>query len=109
MSQASRLLPFQPMSMTTAQLAAVSFLARYAGHTHELGVSHQAAIKRYGSSVKQPSLISLAEAADILGVSRQAVSKLVHDGLLVAMKAGRSDAVVRADVQRLAQREKQVP
>ena len=24
------------MSMTTAQLAAVSFLARYAGHTHEL-------------------------------------------------------------------------
>ena len=30
------LLPFQPMSMTTAQLAAVSFLARYAGRTHEL-------------------------------------------------------------------------
>jgi integrase len=36
MSNPSRLLPFQPMSMTTAQLAAVSFLARYAGHTHEL-------------------------------------------------------------------------
>jgi integrase/recombinase XerD len=36
MSHPSRLLPFQPMSMTTAQLAAVSFLARYAGHTHEL-------------------------------------------------------------------------
>ena len=35
MSTTSRLLPFQPMSMTTAQLA-VSFLARYAGHTHEL-------------------------------------------------------------------------
>jgi integrase/recombinase XerD len=35
-SATSRLLPFQPMSMTTAQLAAVSFLARYAGHTHEL-------------------------------------------------------------------------
>jgi integrase/recombinase XerD len=32
----SRLLPYQPMSMTTAQLAAVSFLARYAGHTHHL-------------------------------------------------------------------------
>ena len=28
--------PFQPTTMTTAQLAAVSFLARYAGHTHEL-------------------------------------------------------------------------
>jgi integrase/recombinase XerD len=36
MSNLSRLLPFQPMSMTTAQLAAVSFLARYAGHAHEL-------------------------------------------------------------------------
>jgi len=36
MSTTSRLLPFQPFSMTTAQLAAVSFLARYAGHTHEL-------------------------------------------------------------------------
>jgi len=35
MSTTSRLLPFQPMSMTTAQLA-VSFLARYSGHTHEL-------------------------------------------------------------------------
>jgi integrase/recombinase XerD len=36
MSTTSQLLPFQPMTMTTAQLAAVSFLARYAGHTHEL-------------------------------------------------------------------------
>jgi hypothetical protein len=33
MSSESRLLPFQPATMTTAQLAAVSFLARYAGHT----------------------------------------------------------------------------
>ncbi len=29
-------LPFQPSSMTSAQLAAVSFLARYAGTTHSL-------------------------------------------------------------------------
>jgi hypothetical protein len=28
--------PFQPETMTPAQLAAESFLARYAGHTHEL-------------------------------------------------------------------------
>lgn len=35
MSTTLRLLPFQPFSMTTAQLAAVSFFARYAG-THEL-------------------------------------------------------------------------
>jgi site-specific recombinase XerD len=30
------LLPFQPLSMSTAQLAAVSFLARNAGRTHRL-------------------------------------------------------------------------
>lgn len=28
------LLPFQPATMLTAQLAAVSYLARYAGRTH---------------------------------------------------------------------------
>jgi len=32
----STLLPFQPGSMTPAQLAAVSYLARYSGHTHTL-------------------------------------------------------------------------
>nr|MCU0299573.1 tyrosine-type recombinase/integrase [Candidatus Nanopelagicales bacterium] len=37
MSAASTiLLPFQPVSMSTAQLAAVSFLARYSGRTHRL-------------------------------------------------------------------------
>ena len=30
------LLPFQPDAMTPAQLAAVLYLARYAGHTHNL-------------------------------------------------------------------------
>ncbi len=30
------LLPFQPDQMTPAQLAAVSYLARYSGHTHTL-------------------------------------------------------------------------
>jgi len=30
------LMPFQPETMTPAQLAAVSFLARYSGHTHQL-------------------------------------------------------------------------
>jgi len=36
MSAASTLLPFQPATMSTAQLAAVSYLARYAGRTHAL-------------------------------------------------------------------------
>ena len=34
------LLPFQPATMSTAQLAAVSYLARYAGRTHAL-YTHQ--------------------------------------------------------------------
>jgi integrase/recombinase XerD len=29
------LLPLQPDAMTSAQLAAVSYLARYSGHTHK--------------------------------------------------------------------------
>lgn len=33
---ASRLLPFQPPSMTAAQLATVCFLARHSRHTHDL-------------------------------------------------------------------------
>jgi hypothetical protein len=36
MPQSTILLPFQPASMSTAQLAAVSYLARYSGHTHAL-------------------------------------------------------------------------
>ena len=36
MSAPRVLLPFQPSSMTTAQLAAVSYLARYSGRTHTL-------------------------------------------------------------------------
>jgi hypothetical protein len=33
------LLPFRPDAMTPAQLAAVSYLARYSGHTHRLYAS----------------------------------------------------------------------
>src|SRR4051812_39046959 len=36
MSAPTSLLPFQPATMSTAQLAAVSYLARYAGRTHTL-------------------------------------------------------------------------
>ncbi len=36
MSETTILLPFQPSSMSAAQLAAVSFLARYSGRTHAL-------------------------------------------------------------------------
>lgn len=36
MSGPTTLLPFQPATMSTAQLAAVSYLARYSGRTHAL-------------------------------------------------------------------------
>ena len=36
MSSPTTLLPFQPATMSTAQLAAVSYLARYSGRTHAL-------------------------------------------------------------------------
>ena len=36
MSAPTALLPFQPATMSTAQLAAVSYLARYSGRTHRL-------------------------------------------------------------------------
>jgi site-specific recombinase XerC len=36
MTTSTTLLPFQPDAMTPAQLAAVSYLARYSGHTHAL-------------------------------------------------------------------------
>ena len=39
MSESTILLPFQPTTMSTAQLAAVSYLARYSGHTHRLYAS----------------------------------------------------------------------
>jgi len=39
MSGSTTMLPVQPMSMSPAQLAAVSYLARCSGHTHELYAS----------------------------------------------------------------------
>ena len=36
MATPTTVLPFQPATMSTAQLAAVSYLARYAGRTHAL-------------------------------------------------------------------------
>ena len=44
MSTTPTLMPFQPDAMTAAQLAAVSYLARYTGHTHEL---YAAALRRW--------------------------------------------------------------
>ncbi len=43
------LLPFQPDAMTPAQLAAVSYLARYGGHTHILYAYHAAPLGSPGA------------------------------------------------------------
>jgi hypothetical protein len=48
---ATAVLPFQTEAMTPAQLAAVSYLARYTGHTHEL---YAAALRR-GSAGARPT------------------------------------------------------
>jgi integrase/recombinase XerD len=43
---ANTLLPFQPMVMSSAQLAAVSYLARYSGRTHDLSAAGRTALIR---------------------------------------------------------------
>jgi hypothetical protein len=67
------LLPFQPESMTRAQVAAVSYLARYSGHTHSLyayrfgagssGARPTGAIRSTGSSRPTSSCTSATSAA----------------------------------------------
>lgn len=47
-----------------------------------------------------PDLVSLAEAADILGVSRQAVHKMVMYGRLPAAQAGTTWVIRRVVVER---------
>jgi len=47
MTTTTILLPFQPDQMTPAQLAAVSYLARYAGHTHTLYAGHTHTLYAY--------------------------------------------------------------
>ena len=60
------------MSMTTAQLAAVSFLARYAGHTHEL-YSYQ--LRRWFEWCEGNGLDPLA------GIQRAAFQRVATDDL----------------------------
>ncbi len=69
MSGSTRLLPFQPMSMSPAQLAAVSYLARYSGHTHEL----------YASQLRRWSAWCATNALDpLLGIQRAHVEPYIR-------------------------------
>lgn len=66
------ILPFQPATMSTAQLAAVSYLARYSGRTHVLyafqlrqwftGVRPTPWTRWWGSSVPTSSCTSASSA-----------------------------------------------
>jgi integrase/recombinase XerD len=58
MSGSTILLPFQPTTMSTAQLAAVSYLARYSGHTHRLYASQ---LRRWFAWCESNGLDPLAE------------------------------------------------
>ena len=65
-------LPLQPDTMTPAQLAAVSYLARYSGHTHRLyayqgavgsnGVNSTVSTRCSGSNVATSSSTSVTSA-----------------------------------------------
>ena len=55
MSAPTTLLPFQPATLSTAQLAAVSYLARYAGRTHALYASFTPTSCGSGSPAARPT------------------------------------------------------
>ena len=79
MSTESRLLLYQPTTMTDAQLAAVSFLAQYAGHTHAL-YSYQ--LRRWFGWCEGNGLDPL------VGIQR------AHVELYIRARPGRTDGVL---------------
>ena len=64
------LLPFQPDGMSSAQLAAVSYLARYTGHTHTL-YAYQ--LRRWFTWCESNDLDSL------LGIQRAHIGLYIRD------------------------------
>ena len=104
MSATASLLPFQPATMSTAQLAAVSFLARYSGRTHAL-YSYQ--LKRWfgwcESNVLGP-LIGVLRAHVELYIRHLGESELMDSSVVTMMHGVRGffrfahiDGLVSAD------------
>ena len=87
MSTPSALLPFQPSSMTSAQLAAVSYLARYAGRTHTL---YSFQLRQWFSRCETNALDPLA------GIQRAHIELYIRglgeSGLMDSSVTGRSKA-----------------
>ena len=72
------LLPFQPSSMTSAQLAAVSYLARYAGRTHTL---YSFQLRQWFAWCETNGLMSSCTSARQLGESGlmdSSVNTMIH-------------------------------
>lgn len=70
MTGVTTLLPFQPATMTPAQLAAVSFLARYSGVTH---VQYAASLRRWFAWCETNGLDPL------IGIQRAHVELYIHE------------------------------
>ena len=66
----TKLLPFQPDAMTPAQLAAVSYLARYTGHTHTL-YAYQ--LRRWFTWTESNDLDPL------IGIQRACIERYIRD------------------------------
>lgn len=70
MTSTTTLLPFQPATMTPAQLAAVSFLARYSGHTH---IEYARQLRKWFSWCEANGLDPL------IGIQRAHVELYIHE------------------------------
>jgi len=65
---------------------------------HELSDGQTAAFFMVSAPVDEPSTMSVAEAADLLGVSARRINALIADGTLTAVKEGRDNMVTIASV-----------
>ena len=105
MSSASTiLLPFQPTSMSTAQLAAVSFLARYSGRTHALYTYQLARWFAWCQSNGLDPLVGIQRAHVELYIRRLGDSGLMDSSIVTMMHSVRGyfrfahiDGLITAD------------
>src|SRR3954452_19446868 len=91
MSGPITLLPFQPSTMSTAQLAAVSYLARYAGRTHVL---YESQLRRWFSWCETNGLdplVGIQRAHVELYIRRLGDNGLMDSSVATTMHAVRGD------------------
>ena len=81
------LLPFQPDAMTPAQLAAVSYLARYSGHTHTLYSSQLRRWLAWRESNTLDPLVGIQRAHIELYIRHLGQAGLVASSVVTSMHA----------------------